>query len=1284
MLTNDDKQEEEKDEEEDEEMIVVFVIDTSPSMRLPLAEGSTTEKRWAGSGMSRLDLAKMAVEDVVRGLTKRVVEHNVVLQQQPQLQVPFRNLGLGFCPNDKFLLLSTGRQHLQQPATAACGAGGRLLVGYGDHNEQASDNPSDQPQPHQSNTDSFQRELKQLQATVWEPTQAKDGKKPVPFPEDGGGANGLNIALSAGLQLLSRYRLSFRSTENFGMGRLPSPAVLNPSGGAATNALQPACLILITDGACLLAPPAEGGGALQLQYGKSEFYTEPFRWDQRVFCLGVGAKDGTSSTQFLHSHLRALCELTGGSHMMLRSSASLSQVTDTLLKLIAPPRPRDLPLSDALRLQAQHTPTVGTNGTFVNGGPVCCFQALERDLDSSQPVKHRAMLLYVPHQQAQTAVQKDYDPQESFQPPIWCIPESHFPSKKLDALPPRAAQPTLLFSRYPERLGSKSFDAATVMKLLHRLDHLVLANRKNQSSAQNAAQGFSQVKLLQRDVYICEWVSLDGKPPKGPTPHGTEYFPVIVVGAGRPALSEGEVSHFNIGILHVPSNSSTLAFSLASGARLSTLTLLPPEPHILLPLLIRAAEAEHRTIKKAGASESKESNAGGATAGLIQKQSAGSRSVHLDEHWRTEFRAYMFRVPPYYQNALKRSLRPVLPASVHALLNSDSMEGALASQCFSKTCLQKIRTAEQISSETNDRLERQEAELRRRGMQNFETQAREQHQQHLSKQRGSVQVDQNADLRSIAAPVGYGQYDPRSTTESFLAALRNMPAPWRVGASARLKDAKPDHVSVDGVSETASMTSVHENRSRSIVDVLEDLPANCLMAYYESRRRWIFGGSGLSTRGLFVEGVHNDGCNVQHAPAKPDILADSLLSLAGVGVSRLNAVTTSKMGDYRERLLWSRAPVVGYGSNDAAGVSATNSADGSPKWSVDDDAMPVSFFDQRTGEFADSVQARVRTRLMVNFGNPYKDKRADTLVPERFHSQCPSSKQSGIDAGDDGARTPPGSPPHDSFSTSEGEGEAVFSRKSPSRKSPSRSDHFDDHIVSPDTKRPKLGSEVNEETASSGEKGKEEKLPVGEKTSPIISKPKAAEEKNSTGEKKSPTTSKPKAAIAKGPPPPPPPPPPPKGGPSKKPPPPGPPPNRPHPLAPSVQPPKAPSTQQQQSSPGSTPSQKPPPPQSSSASPSAKPPPPRRPSLPFVKPAPPHPPHQQQQQQQQQEQQKKLKETQTTQMTQTPAPMDLVSPDKKPNVDLPPGWMCVWSKSQKRWYFFDTKTNKSVWEWPPP
>lgn len=1273
-------------------MIVVFVIDTSPSMRQPLVEGSSKE-RSAGSGMSRLDLAKMAVEDVVRGLGKRVTEHNVQLQQQPQLQKSLRNLGLGFSANDDFLLLSTGRQHMLQPATAACGAGGRLLVGYGGHMDQTVDNQSDQPIQHQTNADSFQRELKRLQATVWDPNKTIGNgnlKKTVPFPEDGGGANGLNAALSAGLQLLSRYRLSFRATENYGMGRLPSPAVLNPSGGPAINALQPSCLILITDGACLRAPPPEGGGSLQLQYGNMplrEFYQEPFRWDQRIFCLGVGAREGESSTQFLHPHLRALCEVTGGSHMMLRSSASLSQSTDLLLKSIAPPRPRDLPIPDPIKLQAEHLPIVGANGTFVSGGPVCCFQALEGDLDAGQPTKSRAMLLYVPHEASQMAGQPPAinDQEIVFQPPIWCIPESFFPSKKFDSLPPRPAQPNLLFSRYPSRLGSKSFDAGAIIKMLHRLDQLILANRKIAGPANSASQNGPQAKLLHRDTYICEWVSLDGKPAKGPlSPQGMEYFPVLVPGAGRPTLSEGEVNYFNIGILHVPSGTSTLASSLTSGARVSTLTLLPPEPHVLLPLLIRAADAEHRALKKAGATEAKEAVAagkGGATAGLIQKQAAGSRTVHLDEHWRTEFRAYMFRLPPYYQNALKRSLRPMLPASTHMLLNTDGIEGALASQCFSKTCLQKIRNAEQFSRDSNERLERQEAELRRRGMQSFELQAREQQQQQPTKKRMQGGLQDAEAMRSTMPTIGYGQFDPRSTTESFLAAIRNMPAPWRVGAAAKMKEAKSEGISQDGVSETASIVSTPQIKGRTTVEVLGDLPAGCMMAYYESRRRWIFGRSGLTTRNLFVDGVPNDGSNVQKCSAKPDAMNESLISLAGVGVSAMNATTTTKMGDYRERLLWSRAPVVGYGSNDATGVSATSSQDGSPKWSVDDDAMPMSFFDPRTGEFVDSVQARLRSRLMVNFGNPYKDKRADSLIPEKFLSQCPSMKQ-GLTGRDDSPRTPPGSPPHESFSATEGEGEAVFSRTSPSRKSPSRHDTSDDSIQPPEPKRQKLDPDAKQEEIVPLERNKEEKVSSGNNKATTPRQPKAGgavpppPPPPPKGPPKKPpppvpsSTSRPQpprpvAAAASAPPPPPPgpasvPPPPPPGSASLPPPPP------PGPISALPPPPSGPQVVPSVPAPKPPPSQPP-----SSVGVPAKPPPPPQPNIP-PKAVP----------------KQALAPPQAQKMTAAapppPLPLDMQSPDKKPNVDLPQGWICVWSKSQKRWYFFDTRSNKSVWEWPPP
>jgi hypothetical protein len=1233
-------------------MIVVFVIDTSPSMGQPLAEGSSNKERSAGSGMSRLDLAKMAVEDVVRGLGKRVAEHNVKLQQQPHLQKSFRNLGLGFSPNDEFLLLSTGRQHTQQPATAACGAGGRLLVGYGDHimEQHAVDNPADQPVPHQNNTDGFQRELKRLKAAPWAPSNVKPDGSPEKlnkFPEDGGGAIGLNAALSAGLQLLSRHRLSYRATENYGMGRLPSPAVLNPSGGPSTNALQPACLILITDGVCLRSPPTEGGGTLQLQYGNMplrEFYQEPFRWDQRIFCMGVGGRDGITSTQYLHPHLRALCEVTGGSHMMLRTSASLSHSTDLLLKMIAPPRPRDLPLPDPLRLQAQHHPVVGANGTFVSGGPVCSFQALEGDLEGGTPTKFRAMLLYVPHQYAQVT---GLEGQEVFHPPTWCIPESFFPSKNFDTLPPRPAQPNLIFARYPARLGSKSFDPLNVMKAIHRLDHLIVANRKCALTGQATLQ---QTRLFSHDVYIIEWVSLDGKPARGPlSPHGMEYFPVLVLGAGRSSLSDGEANYLNVGILHVPSGTSTLASSLASGARLSTLTLLPPEPHVLLPLLIRAAEAEHRALKKAGAVEGKEATGkGGATAGLIQKQTAGSRTVHLDEHWRTEFRAYLFRLPPYYQNALKWSLRAVLPAAAHSLLNTDGIDGALASQCFSKNCFQKIRNAEQIARDTNERLERQELELRRRGAQVFDVPSRGDQQPPT---KAGWPFNQNAEASKPAQPtIGYGQYDPRSSTDSFLAAIRNLPAPWRIRTlGGKAKEIKLENASQDGASDAAQGTL---GIGRNVAEALGDLPANCLMAYYESRRRWIFGGSGLSTRGLFVEGVNNDGSNVQYCGAKPNAMEESLLSLSGIGVSTMNATTTAKMGDYRERLLWSRAPVVGYGPNDAAGVAATNSANGSPKWSVDDDAMPIAFFDPRTGEFADSVQARVRSRLMVNFGNPYKDKRADSLIPEKYLSQCPSMKQGAGPGDESDPRTPPGSPPHDSFSTMEGEGEAVFagkplSRKSPTRKSPSQTDTSDEKTGS-EAKRRKLDTEAMiEETPTTDNGESDENSGLVKPSSSRLGKP----------------------ACPKGTPPPPPP-----KVPIKKPPP---PPN------PNQARPPPPPTQQ---APPSTAIAKPPPLQPPTAKVPPVPPPRPQQNPPAPKPAnlKPPPPQAQAQTQAQVQLQPQQQKRPSVVVPPPPPTIDMQSPDKRPKVDLPPGWMCVWSKSQNRWYFFDTKTNKSVWEWPPP
>jgi integrator complex subunit 6 len=628
-----------------------------------------------------------------------------------------------------------------------------------------------------------------------------------------------------------------------------------------------------------------------------------------------------------------------------------------------------LPLSDPISLlsygqqQKKNTIKRPNGGMFVNGGPLVIFQALESDMSAGKATtKHRAGIFYVPITHGDASAPSACGDDSSipmFQPPVWCIPESFFPSKKLDALPPRPAQPCLLFSRFPSRLGSKCFEPSSVMKALARLDQLVLANLK--LIAPSGAFANQQSRFLKRDVYICEWIAVDGKGLEGPTnPQNTEFFPVLVAGAGRPTLSDGEGNYLSIGILHVPPRTQNVSFPSSAAAQSSTLTLLPPEPHVLLPLLIRAAESEHRALKKAVA-VIEHSSKDSLSIGLVHKQaSAASRTVHLDESWRSEFRAYLFRLPPYYQNALKRSLRGVLPSSAHSLLNTDSNEGALALQCFSKICLQKIRTAEQMAKNANERLERQEAELRRRGMPILDKPSRTDQHQHQQQQSSRSNIGSDSSKNAVNT-IKFGQYDPRCPVESYLAALRQMPAPWRIPSTAGS--------AVTSNPKSNNTFSKESAENENAMDALGDLPGNCLMAYYESRRRWIFGGSGISMRGVHVDGVNNDGSNVQRCGAVKDKSTESLLSFAGVGVSELNATSTAKMGDYRERLLWSRAPVVGYGANDSSGVAATTSQNGAPVWSVDNDAMPIAFFDERTGDFVDSVQARIRSRLFVNFGN---------------------------------------------------------------------------------------------------------------------------------------------------------------------------------------------------------------------------------------------------------------------------------------------------------------------------
>jgi len=1157
-------------------MIVVFAIDTSPSMGQPIGQSTLTSHSSSLSvsssqsprGMSRLDLAKMAVESLTKLLDRRVHEHNHRLLQATAIMTAnnnrnkngisssispafpvspifqhVNNLGLGFVPPDQFLLLSTGVQKQEKSQHGdgidACGAGGRLLVGFpeGGAYQYASD-PKNQSgvadDGHSlggiggvgaSNAHiEFDSALKKLKATEWRPnpesttsissssSTTSSSAKSVPFPEDGGGAAGLNAALSTALQLLSRYRLRHRLTENFGLGRLPSNAILtvqqhnhhhshnvnnhllmhpfnkgstlsgatsNQALGAglqqAGNALQPASIILFTDGECLGKPKDQGGGDLQLMFGNAplrEFYCEPFRWDQRIFCINVGTLSNNLSKP-LHPSLRAFCDVTGGCHISLTSPSAISHVTNMLTRIIAPPLPRQLPLPNPIQLPSKHTTLDSnkhinsgyhtktdsqsvlsiTDSVFVNGGPICSFQQLELLPTGEVPPICRALLLYVPHENESLIPEKEdsTNPQcksqakqqhtnnnFTYQPPIWCIPESFFPNKKLETLPPRTAQPLLHYSVNYKVIGCPTFDPLQIMNSLQRLDHLIIANKQlanpnnNDVSSHNNSsisrtnnngiiksnQNLSNIKLLQRDVYICEWLSQDGKHIHSPQIHGMqEYFPVCVRGSGRPSLS-GDTNDLNdnmlnIAILHVPRRLSTLASMTQPKQQssqqqtsssnqndtkcISTLTFLPPEPQILMNLLIRAAEIEHRMLKKASSKQQQQINV----------------TVNLDEQWRNKFRAYLFRIPPYYQPLLRRCLRSILPNSALALLQSEHgtnvTPDTIALQCFSRSCLAKIRNGEQFANEANERIERREEEIRWQGSLDGGAsiplpidgnRTSNGHSGGKSSSDGTANLSSNNDH-----VVGYGHYDIRGNVESYLSSLRNMPPPWRMGIA---------YDSSNGDVDVSSSTDADDKSDDFVSKCLGDLPSKGLLAFYESRRRWIFGGSGLTTRGLSVEGVNNDGSNSHHFSANHSVKDESLLALADVGASTMNKATIGKMGDFRERLLWSRQPMVGYGANDSTGSAATTAADGSPIWSVDNDALPLNFFDPTSGEFIDSIQARVKSRTNVNFGNPYKDRRGDSLVPLPFLNQRPTLRYDGGSSPNERSDplTPPGSPPH--------------------------------------------------------------------------------------------------------------------------------------------------------------------------------------------------------------------------------------------------------------------------------
>lgn len=252
---------------------------------------------------------------------------------------------------------------------------------------------------------------------------------------------------------------------------------------------------------------------------------------------------------------------------------------------------------------------------------------------------------------------------------------------------------------------------------------------------------------------------------------------------------------------------------------------------------------------------------------------------------------------------------------------------------------------------------------------------------------------------------------------------------------------------------------------------------------------------------------------------------------------------------------------------------------------------------------------------MVNFGNPYKEKRADSLIPQKYLDQCPSSQRGVLSV----QESTTSSPPHEAFDSVE-EGEAIYVqvRKSPSRTSPRREED-ESSIKKPPPPPPAVPPTTQPKT-------------VANRGTDVIATP--------------PPPQKPRAETTTTKPPPKPAPPPPKPGARPPPPkhakgkaPPPPPPSKGRPC-----PPRRKSSVSQLVVDGELK-------EKGYASDDSS----RTPTLP-----PPKAP----------QRQGSITQPAETTKPQPQEAANLEDADVKPNVDLPDGWISVWSKSQKRWYFF--------------
>ena len=126
-----------------------------------------------------------------------------------------------------------------------------------------------------------------------------------------------------------------------------------------------------------------------------------------------------------------------------------------------------------------------------------------------------------------------------------------------------------------------------------------------------------------------------------------------------------------MGYLHVPhpnanTNGNNIGGDNGNNNVVPTLTILPPKPDVLLPLLLAAVTQENKVNKWDGLHDGPTPNQQQAL--MMQQQS--TKHVQLNDSWKADFRAYLFSIPAYYKFYMKRYIKPLLPRSVAAMVNS--------------------------------------------------------------------------------------------------------------------------------------------------------------------------------------------------------------------------------------------------------------------------------------------------------------------------------------------------------------------------------------------------------------------------------------------------------------------------------------------------------------------------------------------------------------------------------------------------------------------------------------